>query len=360
MKHILILTLLLLTASARQEPGSDHPMLSRYTGSVMKDYGQHEYDEGIVPLGKLESNEKFARKVNFEGKITYIRYQAPKDRSTLERMRNYRDALTKQDFKVVWQCKNRECGKGGFRPSPSVAGKLSNIFYINDNLVRAMTAKLTRNGKDAYVFISMLDRDTYLYVFEPEGMDSGMVTADALATEMAETGKAVLHINFASGKAGILDDSLPVLDQVADMMRKYPDMKISIEGHTDSQGSASANKTLSQKRADAVKYALEERQIDDARMLTKGLGESMPVADNATSEGRAQNRRVEIVNLTPDALGDATSAKTASSHDKPETNAKKEAEQKPSETERYLNEKAKQKGEKMLDKTVDSIWNSLF
>jgi OOP family OmpA-OmpF porin len=77
-------------------------------------------------------------------------------------------------------------------------------------------------------------------------------------------------------------------------MKDYPDLKVVIEGHTDSVGTSAYNKKLSQERAGAVKnYMVEKNGIDSSRITTEGFGKERPIADNATAEGRAQNRRVE-------------------------------------------------------------------
>src|SRR5690625_1405323 len=86
------------------------------------------------------------------------------------------------------------------------------------------------------------------------------------------------------------------LDGVATTLRDNSDLRVRIEGHTDSVGSAQYNEGLSQRRADSVRDFLSSRGIADHRMTTRGYGESRPVATNETDEGRAQNRRVEIVN----------------------------------------------------------------
>ena len=79
------------------------------------------------------------------------------------------------------------------------------------------------------------------------------------------------------------------------MLTTDPSIKISIEGHTDNVGTAAANQTLSQNRAKAVMDAIIAKGIDKARLSSKGWGQNKPVADNSTEEGRAWNRRVEIV-----------------------------------------------------------------
>jgi OmpA-OmpF porin, OOP family len=91
-------------------------------------------------------------------------------------------------------------------------------------------------------------------------------------------------------------ESRPVLEEIASTLKKYGDLKILIEGHTDNVGAAASNLTLSDARAAAVKAALvADFAVDGARITTKGFGDTKPSAPNATSAGRAQNRRVEIV-----------------------------------------------------------------
>ncbi len=108
-------------------------------------------------------------------------------------------------------------------------------------------------------------------------------------------GKIVLHgIHFDSGKATIKPESYPILDQAVMMLKQNPTVKVEIQGHTDSVGSASYNLKLSQMRAEAVRNYLIEHGISPDRLIAKGYGESMPIASNATKEGRAQNRRIEF------------------------------------------------------------------
>lgn len=364
LKKILFLVLLgaISLAFGKTEPGNDHQMVSRYDGSVMKYYKFSEYDEGIVPLGKVTGKDKLAKKVDFEGKITAITYKNPQGRSTLEIKRNYEQALKSQGFKIVWDCKNESgCGHGQLAPAPNL-DKYFIMWFINDARVRTMTAKLTRNGKSAYVYLYISAKETQLTVFEPKGMDTGMVSADSLAVEMAKNGKAVVHINFDSGKAVILPDSIPTIEQIAKLMKKYPDMKVSIEGHTDSDGSDSANKSLSEARAKAVKTALTEGGIKSSRMESKGYGESKPVADNGTDEGKAENRRVEIVNLTPDALKNVDTSKSvkssaSSSNSGEKSHLQKKLEDKQEEATDDLIDKSV---DKAVDKAVDSVLKSLF
>lgn len=113
------------------------------------------------------------------------------------------------------------------------------------------------------------------------------------------------NIAFASGKADILPQSEADLDRVGDVLSDWPDAKVEIAGYTDSQGAESFNQSLSKRRADSVKKYLTDKysKIVPANLTTKGHGESNPVADNATEEGRAQNRRVEFTLMNAKELG---------------------------------------------------------
>jgi OOP family OmpA-OmpF porin len=107
-------------------------------------------------------------------------------------------------------------------------------------------------------------------------------------------------VNFDYDKADIKAEFAPVLDEGAQTLQDNPEVRISIEGHTDSIGSDSYNQRLSERRADAVKQYLVEKGVSADRLETRGYGESQPVAPNTTPEGadnpegRAMNRRAEL------------------------------------------------------------------
>jgi outer membrane protein OmpA-like peptidoglycan-associated protein len=104
---------------------------------------------------------------------------------------------------------------------------------------------------------------------------------------------------FSSGSATIQPGAQNKLRQMADVLNKYPQTTVQITGYTDSRGSEASNVELSKRRAEAVASAFVADGVNPARISTYGQGEAMPVADNSTPEGRAQNRRVEIV-INPD------------------------------------------------------------
>lgn len=101
-------------------------------------------------------------------------------------------------------------------------------------------------------------------------------------------------VTFETDSATLTSTSRPVLDKVAAAMSKYPRLKVEVQGHTDSSGSDSHNMKLSQQRADAVREYLISRGVAADQMTAKGYGETQPVADNSSEEGRAQNRRVVL------------------------------------------------------------------
>jgi outer membrane protein OmpA-like peptidoglycan-associated protein len=100
---------------------------------------------------------------------------------------------------------------------------------------------------------------------------------------------------FRTNEATLMPGAQARLDQVAEALLASPGRNVLVEGFTDSQGSDQSNMDLSQRRADAVRSYLVQRGCDATRIQGHGIGEGRPVADNATAEGRANNRRVEIV-----------------------------------------------------------------
>lgn len=104
---------------------------------------------------------------------------------------------------------------------------------------------------------------------------------------------------FGTGKSALLPGAMSRLDQIATVLTKGEPKAITIEGHTDSVGSDATNQELSQRRADSVKQYLTSRGVPAERMTAVGLGKSRPVDDNSTAEGRANNRRVEMILARP-------------------------------------------------------------
>ena len=102
------------------------------------------------------------------------------------------------------------------------------------------------------------------------------------------------NITFQTDSYNLRGDFYPVLNSVGEVLSKYGDTTIRVSGHTDNTGSRAYNQTLSERRAGSVADYLATRQVIRSRMLVQGLGFDQPIADNGTSQGRAQNRRVEL------------------------------------------------------------------
>ena len=101
-------------------------------------------------------------------------------------------------------------------------------------------------------------------------------------------------ILFDTGSAALKPEAIDQIGKVGDILAKYSDDRVRIEGHTDSVGSTSSNEALSLRRADAVKAVLTGRGVQEKQITALGMGESRPIADNGSADGRAKNRRVEL------------------------------------------------------------------
>jgi outer membrane protein OmpA-like peptidoglycan-associated protein len=123
---------------------------------------------------------------------------------------------------------------------------------------------------------------------------------EAVAVQLTQEEQEIINkvfsnLQFETGKAIIKTTSYESLDELAALMQKKPSFKLKIDGHTDNTGSASFNKTLSLKRAEAAKTYLVSKGVESSRITAKGYGKDKPVATNATSAGRSKNRRVEFL-----------------------------------------------------------------
>jgi outer membrane protein OmpA-like peptidoglycan-associated protein len=110
----------------------------------------------------------------------------------------------------------------------------------------------------------------------------------------------VKAVKFETGKAILKPESSKILSDIADILLRYPDYNLRVEGHTDSQGKDAANQTLSEKRAQACADFLTAKGIAKPRLSAQGFGETKPVADNKTAAGRTKNRRVEFDLVLPE------------------------------------------------------------
>jgi outer membrane protein OmpA-like peptidoglycan-associated protein len=121
------------------------------------------------------------------------------------------------------------------------------------------------------------------------------ISVTELVDKLSKDGFITLYVNFDTGKSTITPDSAATLDSAAAALKAAADLKVEVAGHTDNVGTPEANLKLSQDRAQAVMTALTERGIRTDRLTAKGYGQTAPVADNRSEDGRAKNRRVELV-----------------------------------------------------------------
>jgi OOP family OmpA-OmpF porin len=139
----------------------------------------------------------------------------------------------------------------------------------------------------------------------PDGLDkcpdtSQEAKADESGCSWIQKGEIVLPtIHFGVGSATLAPGSSPALNEVAETLKRNPDLKVEIGGHTDNEGPARLNRKISLERAEEVKRYLAARGVPRTRMVTKGYGEVHPIASNRHAEGRAQNRRIELKILPP-------------------------------------------------------------
>ena len=284
------------------EGGKDHPILSRYPGLVITEYHEAAYDEFNLPLGKSDGSG-LEKSQHLEGKVTRIAYDAPSGRTVLEIYRNYESALSKAGFKTLFSCVNNEgCGSG----QPILYGAKGSDDWEWSAGHRALSAKSTRPTGDVYVSLhigqwSNLSRgpSLVLYVVELKPMEGGLVTADAaaLAKDISDTGhSSVYGIYFDTGKAEIKPESGDTLKEIGKLLQQNADLKLLVVGHTDSIGLLASNMDLSKRRAQAVVQALTASYgISSARLSAQGAGPLAPIASNKSEDGRAKNRRVELV-----------------------------------------------------------------
>lgn len=155
-------------------------------------------------------------------------------------------------------------------------------------------------GKNFWITVLTNDARTYLMTVEEKAMEQkvAFVRADAMRTELDRRGRIALYLNFDTDKASLRPDATPTLDEINALLKHDPALKLSIEGHTDNSGEAQHNQVLSQQRADAVVASLVASGIDKTRLAGAGMGSRKPLADNASEDGRAKNRRVELVKVT--------------------------------------------------------------
>jgi OOP family OmpA-OmpF porin len=254
-------------AAEKDKQGSkDHPLLTRMPDFHIIDYSEKDFDkhEFFVQNGK---------KVSVEGHKYYIQYnlnQGAKGPGDLKVVRNIQNALTKIGGKVLFE---------GERPWNS-------------------TVKLEKDGKETWVTVSAWPTLYRLTIVEKEVMKQEVeANAEAMGNDINTTGHVSIYgIYFDTGKTEIKPESDAAIAEIAKLLKNNNALKVYVVGHTDNAGSFDANMKLSKDRADAVTNSLVSKHgIASSRLKAYGVSSLNPIASNKTEEGKAKNRRVELV-----------------------------------------------------------------
>jgi outer membrane protein OmpA-like peptidoglycan-associated protein len=271
MRILLVLALLLSTTAARADDekdlagAADHPLVTRMPGYYLSLYETKDFD--AVDSAYASEPDK-----HWEGKTTkigYTRMAATKPISMAQLARNHENAFKKAGAKIL----------------------------ATD--ARVVVARFDKGGARTWVEAQAFNdgRDYELLIVEAKAMEQEVtVDAAALSRALAATGKVAIYgIFFDTNKAEIKPASKPALDEITKLLKASPKLELYVVGHTDGTGALDANLALSAARAASVAKELVARGIAASRLKTAGVGPYAPEAPNATEDGRAKNRRVELV-----------------------------------------------------------------
>jgi len=297
------------------ENSKDYPLISRFEGSFIEFYKETKWGAYKLPVndkGKIDWDNP----QTLEGKVIRIQYTTSVDNNSEFVLQNYKAAFKKAGFTILIAIANEELGvsdrphtwgdkyyvSGGYYNGLNNAKfGLGINFPIWKNDHSFMAAHGNKDGKDIYVISYTVVCDKYTLitqdVIEVEAVETGMVSAENIAKGIQTDGHiAIYDILFETGKSDIKPESEAAIKNVANYINANPGKKFYIVGHTDNVGDFTANMTLSESRAKAVlttlttKYAVKSEQLK-----AYGVSSLSPVANNSTEEGKAKNRRVDIV-----------------------------------------------------------------
>ncbi|MGH6815847.1 MAG: OmpA family protein, partial [Hyphomicrobiaceae bacterium] len=241
------------------------------------------------------------------GRIAKIRYEIPTGRSSLEVMRNYENALKAKGFEVVFGCVDRACFRGALH-DPYLLGQQVDTDNGDSSLyfdrVRYMLVRLGRSEAPVYAgILTGEDKQritAFVTVAEVKAMDDDKIVfldAGEMGQAIAEKGRVSLYgVLFDYDKDIPRPQSQPTLAEIAKLLKGKAGLRLEIVGHTDGHGTPEYNMDLSRRRAANITAALvRDYGIPAGRLTSSGAGLASPIAPNHTSQGRARNRRVELV-----------------------------------------------------------------
>jgi OmpA-OmpF porin, OOP family len=257
---------LLMAAEQDLKGSKDHPLLSRMPNFHISEYKDVEFDSH-----RFIGQDK--KPVNVEGHKYYIEYRLNSgvaEPGELKIRRNIQDALKKIGGKVVF----------------------------DDNFNRSSTIVLQKRGKETWVEVRSYNNMYRLTIVEKEVMKQEVVAdAAAMGNDIDTTGHvAVYGIYFDTGKSEIKPESDVAISEIATLLKNNNALNLYVVGHTDNVGSFDSNMKLSKDRANAVVKVLTSKHgIAAARLKSHGVASLSPIESNDTEEGKAKNRRVELV-----------------------------------------------------------------
>lgn len=312
-----LLALMAVPAALAQDvAGSSDPEVigARYPDSRIVRFSQTAFDEYKLIVGPVTEYNKPPKEVlELEGSITRVTYEAPKERSTLEVMRNYELALKDKGFEILYQCDDAACAGENARIGRNFNHAVVPYwmeFAENYKDQRYRAAKLERDNGPVYVSLYVVKNTSaggrmadHVYVqvdvITTKPMDVGLqvVPAEQIKKSIEQEGSVAIYgILFDTDKAVIREDSREALDEIGKLLNDTPSLNLYVVGHTDDQGSLQYNLDLSKRRAEAVVADLVSNYgIARRRLEAHGLAFLAPKATNNTPEGRQKNRRVELV-----------------------------------------------------------------
>lgn len=257
---------------AQESEFKDTPWFSGMPNFTIYDAKDIEFDSYNFFNGKnctTVEGRKFKR--------TYALKEDAQKSSVPQIIRNYSNAIKTMGGTIIFE------------------GMPQNAECAENNGLNMVVGKAVKDGNEMWVEVVTLGGDDYYLTIIIKELMKQDVSASNMFEALNRDGHIALYINFDTGKSIIRDESKPIIEQIVQMMKSNPDLKIGVEGHTDNVGSPASNKTLSEARAKSVVSAITSQSISADRLSISGYGQEKPVADNSTEEGRAKNRRVELV-----------------------------------------------------------------
>lgn len=328
----LLFTLICLQTNAADVDGSaDHALLKRVTGSEIFFTRSIDYDKLKLALGKIEwSRAEFKVKpyesATVEGKILTNYYRMPEKLSVLEAFRNYEQELKEKGFEILFSGQGDEVETPGF--NNQIAKEILNMTgtygtaeqkahwpfqHTDEKKAGYISAKKAGETGDIYMSVYLVSNShnnwmqlpvdltlARVDVCETKAREQRMelVKSEQMASEISLNGRIALYgILFDHDKATLRTDSQTTLDEVARLLKEKSELKILVVGHTDATGSFAYNRDLSQQRAQSVVTDLVSKGISAERLFPVGVAFASPVAANISEDGRAKNRRVELVDM---------------------------------------------------------------